>query len=311
MRIMITGAGGPAGRALARQLASGPHWVLGADMNTADAEPFDAVATVPAAADPGMLPCLRELLTEHRIDLLIPTVSDELPQVAQAAPGLGEIARVEIGAADAVATAHDKYLTMLRLAAADVPVPRFALPSAFATAAEALAALGSPLIAKPRVARGGRGVQLVYSPEDVAWEQLGDETILQEFASGTEYAPMVHAPATGAEPVVAVVEKTELKQGLVGNAASARRVAPGTCGDVARVATAAVQAMGLRGPVDLDIRRLAGGEPVVLEINARFGANSELAPEILRGVLASSAAAPEGPDPGPPARVAAPVGTGS
>jgi carbamoyl-phosphate synthase large subunit len=321
MRIMITGAGGPAGRALARQLAPGPHWVLGVAMDTTAAAPFDAMATVPAAADPGMLPRLRELLAEHRIDVFIPTVSDELPQVAAAAAGLREFARVEIGTADAVATAHDKYLTMLRLAGAGVPVPRFALPSAFASAEEVLAVLGSPLIAKPRVARGGRGVQLAYTPADLAWEQLGDETILQEFASGTEYAPMVHSPAQDAEPVVAVVEKTELKQGLVGNAASAQRVVQGGCDDVARVAAAAVRAMGLLGPVDLDIRRLPGGEPVVLEINARFGANSELAPEILRGVLASHAvdsegaepggAEPESPDPGHADRVVRVAGTGS
>jgi carbamoylphosphate synthase large subunit len=43
--------------------------------------------------------------------------------------------------------------------------------------------------------------------------------------------------------------------------------------------------MRLTGPVDLDVRRGVDGEPVVLEINARFGANSSHAPEVLDALL--------------------------
>ena len=35
------------------------------------------------------------------------------------------------------------------------------------------------------------------------------------------------------------------------------------------------------GPVDIDIRRDATGTPRVLEVNARFGANSQAVPELL------------------------------
>jgi carbamoyl-phosphate synthase large subunit len=45
--------------------------------------------------------------------------------------------------------------------------------------------------------------------------------------------------------------------------------------------------MRLTGPVDVDIRRLADGTPVVLEVNARFGANSTYAPELLDMALAN------------------------
>ena len=68
--------------------------------------------------------------------------------------------------------------------------------------------------------------------------------------------------------------------------------------EIAALACAAAEALGLTGPVDMDIRRLADGTPVVLEINARFGANSAAAPALLSAVLAS-VGAPErvvGPD---------------
>ena len=57
--------------------------------------------------------------------------------------------------------------------------------------------------------------------------------------------------------------------------------------EISGLALAAVEALGLTGPVDLDIRRMPDGTPVVLEINARFGANSAAAPELLSAVLAS------------------------
>ena len=59
--------------------------------------------------------------------------------------------------------------------------------------------------------------------------------------------------------------------------------------DVALLAVKACHALKLKGPIDLDVRRMADGHPVVLEVNARFGANSSLAPELLAEVLKSAA----------------------
>ena len=121
------------------------------------------------------------------------------------------------------------------------------------------------------------------------WASLPEGQIVQEFIPGTEYGPMVFGtPAhNSAAPFAVVVEKTELAHGNVGNAVSTRRLETGESMDVGNVAMAAVRALGLTGPVDVDVRRRADGTPVVLEVNARFGANSEAAPELLDAVLAS------------------------
>jgi carbamoylphosphate synthase large subunit len=84
------------------------------------------------------------------------------------------------------------------------------------------------------------------------------------------------------DAVVVVLEKTELKEGIVGNAKSVRRV---DATDVSDLAAAAARTVGLSGPLDIDIRRRSDGVPVVLEINARFGANIRHAPEVLEAVL--------------------------
>lgn len=286
-RILVTGAGGPAGSSLVRQLVARGTYVVGVDMNALDL-PGVPTHVVPPAGDPGMVAVLRRLVAEHRIDVLIPTVSEELPTVAAAADGFG--AAVVIADPGAVLIAHDKLTTSYRLAARGIPVPAFGLPSDFAGVAEVAQALGSPFIAKPRVSRGGRGVVVVRGEADLDWAGLDDSTILQSFAPGAEYAPVVHRdPVGAADPVVVVLEKTGLAGGEVGNATGVR---PVMAADVADLALAAAEAVGLTGPVDMDIRRRRDGSPVVLEINARFGANSAAAPALLGAVLSAAAGTP-------------------
>lgn len=290
-RVLVTGAGGPAGRAVAAQLKARGIPVLGTDIRELPPDTGIPVVSVPPASDPDMVPALRRLVVREGINLVIPTVSEELPQLAAFRAAFGAEVCVIIGDPGPVALANDKLFTAWHLQAAGVPVPRFGVPSDFAGADAALAALGGPVVVKPRVSRGGRGVLVIDGSEDVDWRGLPDGQIVQEFVPGIEYGPMVFGtpPDNGAVPFVVVVEKTKLAHGNVGNAVTTRRTEAGEASDVGNVALAAVRSLGLTGPVDVDIRRRADGSPVVLEVNARFGANSKRAPELLDAVLASVA----------------------
>ncbi len=284
MRILITGANGPAGLALGEQLKNSEHMVIGADMDNSHNDFYEMIETVPAASDPNMLDRLAQLIEQYQIDVLIPTVSDELPMVARAVDEQLAGCVVMIGGFAAVELAHDKWLTMQALARSGVSIPASALPSQFSSLEAACEELGQPLILKPRVARGGRGVQLLNADSDIDYATLDNSWLLQEFASGEEFAPMVF---NGGEHglLSVVVRKTELKQGLVGNAVDTVRVDSSEANDVAELALRAVQGLDLEYQADLDIRRRSDGVPVVLEINARFGANSRRAPELLDTVL--------------------------
>lgn len=291
-RFLVTGVGGPAGLSLAQQLRDRGHWVLGVDMQDVDPSIADVVARVSRADAPQYLWELRGLVASLSVDTVIPTVSDELVLFSQArdelAPGVG----VVIGHPAPVHVANDKFLTMTCLDSAGVGVPDFALPGSFGSAVEAMDFLGGPIVVKPRISRGGRGVRVLEKLRDRGrhaarvWSTIDDSWIVQRFAPGTEFAPVVHR-AEGGTAVVVVLEKTELKEGRVGNAVSVRRADCPANADVAQLARDAVDALGLVGPVDLDIRRMPDGTPVVLEINARFGANSAHAPELLDSVLAA------------------------
>ncbi|MGH1565359.1 ATP-grasp domain-containing protein [Mumia sp. DW29H23] len=292
--VLVTGAGGPAGASLGRQLVGRtlqgrPVVTVGVDLDVLAGAPFTHTTTVAAAADPAYAPAMRSVVEAFRPDLVIPTVQDELPQAAvlvdvlaaSAAPG----ASVVVAGAHASGLAADKLLTMWTLAGAGVPVPVHVAASDLPDAAGALAWAGGPVVVKPRVSRGGRGVTVVEKPEDLDWTGTDASWIVQGFVDGPEYAPQVYrSPRTGRTTVV-VLEKTALKEGRVGNAADAVRLPDDAVPDVRAVAAATVEALDLVGPVDMDVRRDASGAPYVLEVNGRFGALSAHAPELLDLVL--------------------------
>lgn len=274
--ILVSGVGGPAGSSVVELLLMRGFDVVGTDMREVNF-PGRIFYPVPAALDPEFLQTMYEIAAHEQAALFIPTVSEELPVVASGWNGIPAV----ISSAKAAVTADDKYLTACALSSAGVPVPRFALPSQLHSPDELGKRIGWPCISKPRIGRGGREVQIRTEAD---WEELAaleDRYILQEFASGIDYAPNVFIDPQGNDLAV-VLEKTELKEGLVGNARSVRRVEGP---EVAKVAIAAARAVGLVGPQDVDIRLRSDGLPVVLEINARFGANIRFAQEVLDATL--------------------------
>lgn len=206
----------------------------------------------------------------------IPTVQEELPVFARAILPIP----VLISSPDAVDTADDKWLTYHVLNRAGVATPISSTPESINT--EILEIMGERVISKPRMGRGGRGVTVHENPHSWELAELPEGIIIQEFAGGVEYAPNVFISPNRTECVV--LQKTELAHGIHGNAVSTEVVDDQ---EIADLAIKAAKTLGIFGPADVDIRRKDNGEPVVLEINARFGANSMKAPIILEAALES------------------------
>lgn len=266
MKFLISGVGGPAGASLRAQLQERGHEVIGCDL-----APGAGDLACPRADSLDLVPFLRAAVLRHRVDVFVPTVQDELLAVAVAAPVIG--ARMVVSDARAVGIAADKWLSAVCLAQRGVAVPR-------TYPVDAPAEFAYPLVVKPRVSRGGRGVQVVESAAELP--ALDHSLLVQEFAPGAEFCPQLYIGADGHITSV-VLRKTALKEGRVGNAAAVVR---DTDTAVDALARQVAQALGLRGPVDMDIRYTAAGKPVLLEVNARFGANSAHAPELLDALLA-------------------------
>ena len=286
-RILVTGVGGAAGRAVAAQLSARGIPVLGADNGDVPGPDDAETVRIPPPGDPDWVPALRRLIDARSLNVVIPTLSEELPYLAAARAGFAEGIRLIVADPGPVALANDRLFTAWTLHAGGIPVPRFGVPSDFAAAPASLAALGGPVVLKPRLAQAGHGVQVLAEAGAVDWGLVPDGQIVQEFIPGTSYLAMVFGtPVHNAmAPVAVVVEQAGSTDS--GGGGTGRRVAAGEAAGIGKLALAAVRVLGLTGPVDVEIRCRADAAPVVLGVRAHFGAGSASAPELLDAVLAT------------------------
>lgn len=278
-RVLVTGVGGPSGKAATKALKARGFYVLGADMQkvVTDAQQF---VQVPPALDTSYPNILYSLIHEYRIGWLFPTVAEELLVVAKLAARL-RVDGVTVFISDpaAVHICQDKWLTSQALHACGIDVPASAIGSADDPMVRTL---GFPMISRPRIGRGGRGV-VVHDGPGVS--PIVTEPIWQEFMSGAEYDVLLvrHPDVPNHMIMCQVFEKTLLRDGRVGNAVELKAVdAP----DVAKIAEDSARALSLTGPIDMDIRRGDDGIPRLLEINARIGAHSLRAPHLFDVLIA-------------------------
>jgi ribosomal protein S6--L-glutamate ligase len=86
----------------------------------------------------------------------------------------------------AIETCVDKYLTLQRLAAAGLPIPRTAVCQTWEQTLEATSHLGSDIVLKPLFGSEGKGLERATNSEELKaiatrWLELGRVLYLQEF----------------------------------------------------------------------------------------------------------------------------------
>jgi carbamoylphosphate synthase large subunit len=280
-KIVVTGVGGPAGRAVASYFSESGFSVVGTDIAFVGSG-LDGFFRVPRGDSPAFPSALMDILRMERPLLFVPTVTEELPQAARLKERISALGiRMFSSEPQSVDIANDKYLTACVLSDAKIPVPRTLADDEVKSAAVAGEILGYPFIAKPRQGRGGRGVVVHYTSSDAAAESRSG-IVYQEFLGGEEYDVNLFQFPGGGSPVVRVLLKTSLREGIVGNALTVRAVERY---DIAEIALDACAALRLEGPVDMDVRRDSKGVPNILEINARVGAHVLTAGGILEAML--------------------------
>lgn len=261
-RVLVTGAGGPAGVAVIRSLLRRRD----ADVFAADMDgwasglylvPDGRRRIVPPGRSEGFVDAVDAVCRADGIDVLISTVDVELPPLAARRADL--VSTLAAPSAETLECALDKWRLAQRCAG-QLPVPRTRLLDEEATVAE----WDFPVIVKPRRGAGSRGVRIVTSRADL--EALGRDTdlIVQEYLPGDEYSVDVLADAVGR--VVAAVPRTRTRVDS-GVSIAGRTVHDGA---LESTASAAARAIGLSGVANVQLRRAADGTPSLLEINPRF-----------------------------------------
>jgi carbamoyl-phosphate synthase large subunit len=265
-RVLVTGAGGPAGVAVIRSLLGRADVaVYSADMDGWASGlylvPAERRRIVERGLDPHFVDGIIELCTADRIDVLFSTVDFELPSLAARRDELFERAGTVLAAPSlqTLDVTLDKFLLAERVDPhARVPVTRLVGPSALAED------WAFPIIVKPRRGAGSRGVRLVHDRAQL--EALGDDDslIAQEHLPGDEFSVDVFADAAG--HVVAAVPRTRTR--VDSGVSIAGRTVRNE--ELEGTAAAVARAIGLVGVANVQLRYDVNGVAALLEVNPRF-----------------------------------------
>lgn len=282
LSVLITGVGGTAGRSAVTYFMKKGFTIIGTDIRDIDT-PVDSYYKVPPASDRSFPTALLEIIKFEKPFLLIPTVTEELYTISRLKKVIEAYGCVvPVASPDAIDIANDKLKTVLIMAGNGICVP---VSFDDSTPKETITkTLGFPIISKPRVGRGGRGVTLYWNSEELLREKKTG-LIFQEFIPGEEFDINMFVNKNGEVWSDVVLRKTVLKDGLTGNALGVERVIRK---DLEEFCIRAAQVLRLTGPIDMDVRLREDGTPVLLEINSRLGGNVLSAVEVLDSLLIAS-----------------------
>jgi carbamoyl-phosphate synthase large subunit len=264
-RVLVTGAGGPAGVAVIRSLlARDDVDVLAADMDGWASGlylvPAENRRIVPAGRSHTFVDELIAMCAADSVDVLFSTVDVELPGLAQRRDEL-----LAVGAALAAPSFETLTVCLDKFQLAERCAPSTAVPETRLIDAEGVARdWDFPVIIKPRSGAGSRGVKLI--PDRAALEELGfDESIIiQENLPGEEFSVDVIADLDGNVLAAVPRSRERVDSGVSIAGRTVRRP------ELIRTATEVARAIGLSGVANVQLRYSTEGIPALLEVNPRF-----------------------------------------
>lgn len=262
-RVLVTGAGGPAGVAVIRSLlARDDVEVYAADMDGWASGLYLVDASRRRLVEPGKSPAyvdgIIRLIAEDSLDVVISTVDVELPELARRRADLTP-AVLAAPSLDTLEFALDKF-TLAERCAPLLRVPTTTLLNAEGVARDWV----FPVIIKPRRGAGSRGVHLIASRDELEALGTDESIIIQEHLPGDEYSVDVIAGSDGA--VISAVPRTRTRVDS-GVSIAGRTV---HSDDLESTAAAVAVAIGLVGVANVQLRYDSAGVPALLEVNPRF-----------------------------------------
>ena len=264
LRVLVTGAGGPAAIAAMKSLRA-DHSVelLAADMDPWAAGlylvPPAARTLIPAGAAPGFTASLLARCIALGVDIVLPTVDAELRPLAHARD---EFTAAGIDLLLAPAAALEVILDKLLLAQHCTGIVRVPRTELFGPAVDP-ASWTYPVIVKPRTGSGSRGILEVGSATELAAMERSSALIVQDFLPGEEYSVDVLAGRGG--QVIASVPRIRARVDS-GVSVGGRTVHDPEIEEFGR---AVARATGLTYVANVQCRRDQAGCPALLEVNPR------------------------------------------
>ena len=290
--VAVTGAGGPAGVAVVRNLVAAGHRVIALDVDplAVGLRLASVGMLVPSADDPAFEEALLEAIEASRAEALICTVAEEYPALTAASAALAAAGcRTWLPEMASVEMCNDKELFARCLSEAGVAHPP--------TAADPRAArrLPGPWIVKPRTGRGSRDVVRVDDAGQLAGVMASiPGAIAQSRLSGREFTADTLVGRDGRLLTCVPRWRVETKAGISVKGETFESE------EVTQLVADALAAVGITGPANVQGFVDADGAVSVIEINPRFSgglpltlaAGADVVGSYLAGILDPDVAQP-------------------
>ncbi len=286
VRVLVTGAGGPAGISVIRNLRDRGHFVL-----AVDADPMavglrlaDESAVVPRYGDPTYIASLVRAATVANVQALICTVAEEYPALHAGQAFLEEAhVRLLLPSLESAVTCTDKwqFAECLRMAGLNAPA------TGLGTADD----VPGPWVIKPRFGRGSRDVYYARTLKDLRDAiKACPEPIVQTQIKGREFTVDMLMDPSGALAGGVARWRLETKAGISTKGETFEN------DEVIHLSSQVLKAVGLIGPANVQGFVTDDGCVVIHEVNPRFSgglplslaAGADLVEEYLRAIMGAT-----------------------
>jgi carbamoyl-phosphate synthase large subunit len=286
VRVLVTGAGGPAGVSVIQDLRKRGHFVLAvdADPNAVGLRLGDEFEVVPPFGDPTYVAAVVRAATVANIQALICTVAEEYPALISGAAFLAEAhVKLLLPSREAAQTCTDKWQFAECLRSAGLSAP--------ATGRGDAEDIPGPWVIKPRFGRGSRDVYYARTLKDLKDAvRACPDPIVQTQITGREFTCDVLMDASGAMAGGVARWRLETKAGISTKGETFDNP------EVIHLSGQVLKAVGLIGPANVQGFVTDEGCVVIHEVNPRFSgglplslaSGADLVEEYLRAIMGAS-----------------------
>lgn len=196
LKIIVTACGCPGASTLIRMLKNNgerPIGIIGTDMSSKAVGRFlcDGFYEVPAGTSPDYIPVMMNIVKKEKPDLIFPESSNEVLSLARARDEFESIGtKVIVSSPEAIETSSNKYLMYEAIRkGGNVDLPRYVTASTLDEFLHAVEKIGypmEPVVFKPHIGKGSRGVRII-DPKADRKRQLMEEKPINKYTSLEEF----------------------------------------------------------------------------------------------------------------------------
>lgn len=297
LRVLLTAAGSPSAPGLIKCLKNNGErtvYVIGTDMK-ADAtinQMCDVVRLVPPASASDYIDELLRVCEEEHVDVLIPSISQELPELQKRRCEFEAIGtKVSVSDGEGLLIANDKIALYEYMKEHGFKIPEFRIAQSLDGFVEACESIGYPqkaICVKIKDGSGSRGIRLIdpsksrfdifagekpnsfFTTYDDMISILGEakefpELMIMDYLPGMEYSVDLLADHGKTLYIVG-------RESNVINASIPQEATLAYNEEAYKLSEKIVESLKLDGNVDLDFKFDADGHPQLMEINPRLAA---------------------------------------